>query len=502
MSFTTRARQGLAGIVATALTAAGMIALASPSQAAETEVSGVQFRWGFNNESGNTGAAPATVNLFSAGRLGNPGEGGRTLSSASLGATWNNGAAAGWSAAAGNVRIEKKQADDAYATATWAGLRTTKNGAPLGNYAANTQFSDHQVVIDDGVGTVDADANDATISWDGDFTVAYYSGMTFFYVSDPTLQVVNGVGTLKATLSGYGTSQADPTIWESLEPSTVTLATLDGVDVTADGVVTTPKYAGVTYSGTADTVPQSPSDAPHFGSFPTPFVDYLQRTGAGPYWYSTGGSIDKNKHALPLTVDLDPAPPVTNVASRVTASSPRVTYGKGGSVSVAVTAPGVTPAGTVSLAGVGATRSATLVNGRATFALPKNLAVRSYNATLTYAGSPGVTGSSVRSTVSVGKAPTARPTVKVSKRPTSKKKGKATVTVKSGVKGLTPTGKVRITVTKGKSTKRINATLRKGKASVSLPKLKKGTWKLKVTYNGSATQGKGTSKTYKVKSST
>jgi len=99
----------------------------------------------------------------------------------------------------------------------------------------------------------------------------------------------------------------------------------------------------------------------------------------------------------------------------------------------------------------------------------------------------------------VAKAATAKPTVKVSKKPTSKKKGKATVTVKSA-NGVKPTGRATITLTRNKSKKVVTVTVRNGKATVNLPKLAKGTWKLKVTYAGSATQRASTSKTYTVTS--
>jgi len=433
MSLTTRVRRGLVGTVAATLAASGVV-LASPSQAAEVQVSGVQFRWGFNSESGNRGAAPGTFNLFSAGKLGNPGAGGQTLNNSSSGATWGpSGAPAGWTPQAGNVSIEKKLPTSGYTTATWAGTRTDKDGAALGPYATSTKFSDHEVVIGNGTGSLDADADDATIQWDGDFTVVYYSGYTFFYVSDPKLTVDDGIGTVTATLGGYAADQADLTQWDPLPDTSVTLAVLEGVDVTADGIVATPEYAGVTYAGAEGTVPQSTTGA-HFGSFPATFVDYLQATGAGPYWYSTGGGVDKNKHPLPLTVDLTPTAPI----------DPPV-----------VTPPVVTPP--------------------APPAPP--------------APAPAVV-----------KAKTAKPTVKVSKKPTSKKKGKATVTVTS-TNGAKPAGKAKITLTKGGSKKTVSVTVKNGKATVNLPKLKKGTWKLKVTYAGSATQTASTSKTYKVKSS-
>jgi hypothetical protein len=415
------------------MASSGVVSLASPSQAAEIDISGVQFRWGFNNESNNTGAAPGTVNLFSAGKIGDPGAGGQLLNSANQGATWANGAAAGWSAQSGNVRIEKKQSNDTFAKATWAGLRTTKDGVPLGNYSVNTKFSDHEVVIANGTGSLDPVTNDASIQWDGDFTVVYYSGYTFFYVSDPKLTVDNGVGTVTATVDGYAANQADLAQWEPLADTSVTLATIKNVDVTDDGLVVTPEYAGVPYIAPQGGVQQVNNGA-HPGSFPQTYVDFLQQTGAGPYWYSTGGNVDKNKVALPLTVDRTPAPPVDPPVVTPPAITPPVV------------APPVMPPAVV-------------------------------------------------------KAGTAKPVLKISKRPTSKKAGKATITVTSVGNGAKPSGKAKITITKGKSKKTLTVTIKNGKATVKLPKLKKGTWKLKASYAGSPTQRPSTSKTYKVKSS-
>jgi hypothetical protein len=274
--------------------------------AAETvDVSDVQFRWGINNESNNRGAAPGTFNFFSAGMLGDPGAGGQLLSNSDNGWTWSNGAVAGWAASSGNVSIEKRQPDDTYELATWGGTKTDKAGVSLGPYATSTAFSDHQVVIDDGAGTLDASADNADISWRGDFTVVYYSGYTFFYVSDPHLVVEGGSGSLVATVSGYGSDMDNATTWVTLEPTEVTLATLSGVDVTTTGLVATPAYAGVAYDAPPGATVQDRSGA-HFGSFPTDFADFQQLTGQGAYWYSSGGAIDKNKPALPLFVSADP----------------------------------------------------------------------------------------------------------------------------------------------------------------------------------------------------
>lgn len=323
MSITTRARRGLATVVVGALASSGLVALATaPAQAAEDSVSDVQFRWGFSNEANNSAFAPGTVNLFSAGKLGNPGAGGQALNNADSGATWLNGTAAGWSAATGDVTIEKKQADSSYAAATWAGTKTSATGGTISPPTSST-YSDHQVVIDEGTGTIDPAANTASITWDGDFTVAFYSGMSFFYVSDPVLNVTaDGKGTVKATVSGFGSDPSDPAaLWEPLPEEEVTLANLSNVDVTATGLTTTPDYLGVAYdageTGQAQAT-QSAGNAAYWGSFPQSFVDFQQKTGSAAYWYTSGGSVDAGKPTLPLQVKISPkTPEVTPSAIKV-----------------------------------------------------------------------------------------------------------------------------------------------------------------------------------------
>ncbi len=279
------------------------------------EVHNALLRWGVNNESNNRGAAPGTFNFFSAGKIGNPGGGGQTLTDASHGARWSNGKAAGWQAASGNVRIEKLRSDGRHVRATWAGTKTDRDGAPLGGYAVNTRFSDHQIVIRGGTGTVDPAAGTATIRWNGDVTIVYYSGYSFFYVSDPVLKVSGGIGLITATLSGYASEMDDATTWSPIRARTgVVLADLGKVDLRQDlGFVAAPKYLGVTVKGIADQT----TTGPLAGSFPQSFIDFVKAAGIAGYWYSSGSSIDRNKPPLDLAVSygagrpLIPDPPET-----------------------------------------------------------------------------------------------------------------------------------------------------------------------------------------------
>ncbi|MCS5734753.1 hypothetical protein [Herbiconiux daphne] len=187
-----------------------------------------------------------------------------------------------------------------YATATFAGLATQPDGTAIPNPTSD-KFSNHQVVVDNGTGTVDPANQDAEITWDGDFTVAFYSGLTYFYVSDPTLDVDNGFGTVTATLCGFQADMNDPTLWVPIADTVVTLADLGEVEVTATGFIATPDYAGVEITTPATATAQNRTVA-GWDAFPQSFVDFQQLTGQSSNWYSSVGSTDENKAALPLTV--------------------------------------------------------------------------------------------------------------------------------------------------------------------------------------------------------
>lgn len=77
----------------------------------------------------------------------------------------------------------------------------------------------------------------------------------------------------------------------------------------------------------------------------------------------------------------------------------------------------------------------------------------------------------------------AKVTAKVAKKPTTKKAGKLKVAVKGGT--LKASGKVVVKLKKGKVTKTKKATVKKGVATVVLPKLKPGKWKATVAYTSS-----------------
>lgn len=282
----------------------------APAQAEEGEPTSITIetgvlRWGFSNEANNRAFAPNTYNFFSAGKVPDPGSGGKTLKQAD------------WRQVSGNVSIEKL-VGSVWKAATWTGLSTDSNGAALPAPAVG-RFSNHQVVFGTGAGTVDREAGTAHIAWTGEVTVLAYSGMSFFYVANPVLDVSDGKGTLKATVSGFGSSQADPDAWVPIAPREVTLADLPEVELGEDGFTALPSYAGVTVSG----VGQSPSGTP-FGSFPQSFVSFMNELGTAGFWLSTGGSTDPWKPALPLTVSYDADQQVETPTPTPTPSLPEV----------------------------------------------------------------------------------------------------------------------------------------------------------------------------------
>lgn len=305
-------RRALSGVLVTALAATGLATFqASPAHAEETTISDAVFRWGINNESNNA-AFFGGANYFSAGKIGDPGEGGQLLNNSDQGATWDNGEPAGWTNQDGNVTIEKKTAAGGHEPATWAGRLTSPDGESISPPTSST-YSDHQIVIGAGTGTIDPETNTASIAWDGDATVLYYGGLTFWYLSDPELNVESdGTGELSATLSGYGTSMDDMTEWVPIADSEVTLADFTDLTVTAEGITGTPAYLGVEVD-TGDQTPQH-TDGDYWGSFPQSFVDFQFQTGQSSYWYSSGGQTDAGKVALDFRVDFtdpdpDPEPP-------------------------------------------------------------------------------------------------------------------------------------------------------------------------------------------------
>lgn len=309
---------GLLGL----LLALGALPPVSASAEDSTEaftVTDAVFRWGINDESNNNAFAPGTYNFPGAGKAPDPGRGGQVVDDQGR---WPSTGALAWRASEGKVRIEKVTSSGPV-LATSAGLRTGPDGQSLGGPTVEV-FSGHQVVIAGGTGEVDPAAGTATIRWKGSFTVFYYSGMTFFSVTDPVLEVTPTSARIIATGSGYASSMEDMTKWSPVPATTITLAELDGVDaddLRADKGFTAPtRYLGVRYDAPASATPQVRTGAA-WGAVPTRLLGFLEKVGMASYWHSSGGSGDRFKVTKPVSVSwdaktaLEPEPPPTTPAT-------------------------------------------------------------------------------------------------------------------------------------------------------------------------------------------
>lgn len=282
----TRARLAAAATTTLALAGAGL-ALAAPASAAPTEVDDATFVWSINDESGG-GAFFGGCNFLSAGAAGNAG--GSRL--------WTE-ADGFYATQSGNVTILKPDASGTLVQPTWATKCQTPAGTPANT---GTGITENLVQLVAGTGTVDVDANTADITWDGDFTVVYYGGMTYWTASDPHLSVhADGSAELTVTGSGYQASMEDPSVWVPIAPTEITFATFTDVEVTEDGFEHTPDYLGVEVETPAGAASQVRTGAT-WGAFPQGFVSFQGLTGQSSYWYSSGGSVDARKVANPLAV--------------------------------------------------------------------------------------------------------------------------------------------------------------------------------------------------------
>ncbi|GAA4846371.1 hypothetical protein GCM10023221_26130 [Luteimicrobium xylanilyticum] len=184
----------------------------------------------------------------------------------------------------------------------------------------------------------------------------------------------------------------------------------------------------------------------------------------------------------------------TPATTTVTGTAATWTYGKNGTVRVAVKGGSTTPTGEVLVrSGSKELGWTQLRGGKGTVTLAVgSLPPGTRTLTLVYGGDAYHKASHASLRVTVRKA-APKATVSVTKAPTSRAKGSARVTVSPAVRGLPgPTGKVTVTLKKGKTTWTATRTLSKGHVAVTLPKLTKGTWKVTATYQGDTRYGPAT----------
>ncbi|WP_136090077.1 HtaA domain-containing protein [Auritidibacter ignavus] len=288
----------------------GLNARITPDAQGNFTIDNAQFRWGVNVES-NAGAFFGGCNWLQAGKAGNWGRS----------EVWSDDRL--FKVKDRNVRIEKRLGQNKWTTPTWQNKCQDLTGSTPRTVLTNPAETGTQaeVVIDGGKGEYDAATETLRIEWEGSFTVVFYGGMTYWWATDPVLELKNGAGELTVDLGGYGADMYDLTKWTKLETHhDVPIATISTVDMKTDattqtfnGLTTTPRYRGVKVDVEA-TGPSNPQkrDEPNWGSFPQEFVDFQVLTGQAGYWYTTGGLRDPAKPPSPITVSFDATRPISS----------------------------------------------------------------------------------------------------------------------------------------------------------------------------------------------
>ena len=282
-----RWRTGVAIGAASALAVGGAL-IASPGIAQNLQVDDALFDWQVNAESGGAAPLPGTCHFLAAGEVGDTG--GTSGFDESY-----------YAAESGNTTIVKPDSAGVDHVATWDDKCLDPNGNPTRTAADST--SGNRVQITGGTGTVDPDTDTGYIQWDGSWSFVYYSGMTYWTVNDPRLEVEDGHGRIVGTFTGYGASMEDLGKWESLPAVEGTVADFADatVDLTEDGFTVTPDYLGVETETGGSGFDQNRTVA-DWGSFPQDWVDYNIRTGQSAYWFSSGGMFDPKKPTKPIDV--------------------------------------------------------------------------------------------------------------------------------------------------------------------------------------------------------
>jgi Big-like domain-containing protein/pectate lyase-like protein len=186
-----------------------------------------------------------------------------------------------------------------------------------------------------------------------------------------------------------------------------------------------------------------------------------------------------------------------NMKTSVVSVSPVTgTYGTTHTIAVSGTQDGGPLNGTVLVQAGPVEAGVAVVNGTGTFTTPADLPVGTYPVTATYAGTDDVNGATANGSLSVTKAATAT-TLKIARTKIKvNKSSKATVTVE--VVGTAPPANGQVTIKAGGKT--VGAgTVKNGNARITIRKFtRKGAYKLKATFTGSAYYSASTGKTVKL----
>ncbi|ROS31320.1 Ig-like domain repeat protein [Cellulomonas sp. PhB150] len=195
--------------------------------------------------------------------------------------------------------------------------------------------------------------------------------------------------------------------------------------------------------------------------------------------------------------------PVVTSTTKVSVSPTKATTKTKPVVTVSTRAGSAAAAGSVTVTvkrGTTTVRTTTvrLTNGSAKVTLPAQATPGTYAVTARYAGTTGVSASSASTSFSVVRATTMKAAVSP-RTVTSKAKAKVKVGVTASPKA-TVTGKVTVKVYKGsKLVATKTASLSRSAATVTLPKLAKGTYTVKASYAGSSSAAAATAKSVTLK---
>lgn len=206
-------------------------------------------------------------------------------------------------------------------------------------------------------------------------------------------------------------------------------------------------------------------------------------------WQAHTHSNTSQDTETPVAIDFDSL----KTAPEVTVSGPAKTkFGTSAKFTVAV----LRGTGTVTLKTAGRTVVKSLAAGRATVALPRDVAAGKRTVSVKYTGDPRYRDATKSVPLTIAKA-SAKVVAKVVRKAKVKKVGKVRVKITSPAG--TPAGKVKLKLSKGRRHRTVKGkVLKNGVVVVKLPKLGKGTWKAKVSYLGSTNFATAT-KTIKVK---
>lgn len=173
--------------------------------------------------------------------------------------------------------------------------------------------------------------------------------------------------------------------------------------------------------------------------------------------------------------------------TKVSVSPTQAKYGSALTATARVSAAGVSATGIVTIKdGKTVLGSGRLVAGMAIVKLPTRLSVGTHALTAVYGGDTSVDPSSGAASLKVAKADAKVKTRVKPKRVTTAKRAKIVATVTSATSPMT--GIVTAKVTRGKRTvANVKVRLRKGKGTLTLPRLAAGRYKVAVKYQGNST---------------